>query len=46
MSVEEQKNNPLHGLSAEKMVTELVMYYGWELLYAALGLNCFHSTFS
>ncbi|MBL7016065.1 MAG: VF530 family DNA-binding protein [Kiritimatiellales bacterium] len=42
MSVEEQQNNPLHGLSAEKMVTELVTYYGWELLYAALGLQCFH----
>jgi uncharacterized protein (DUF2132 family) len=43
MSVEEQRNNPLHGLSAEKMVTELVDFYGWEILYAALGLNCFQT---
>ncbi len=41
MSVEEQRNNPLHGLKAEKMVTELVEFYGWDILYAALGLNCF-----
>ena len=41
MSIEEQKNNPLHGLKAETMVTELVTYYGWDILYAALGLNCF-----
>jgi uncharacterized protein (DUF2132 family) len=43
MSVEEQRNNPLHGLGAEKMVTELVEFYGWDLLYAALGLNCFQT---
>lgn len=43
MSVEEQQNNPLHGLKAETMVTELVEYYGWDILYAALGLNCFRT---
>ena len=43
MSVEEQRNNPLHGLKAETMVTELVEYYGWDILYAALGLNCFQT---
>jgi uncharacterized protein (DUF2132 family) len=42
MSVEEKQNNPLHGLSAEAMVTELVSFYGWDILYAALGLNCFN----
>ena len=41
MSVEEKQNNPLHGLSAEVMVAELVEFYGWDILYAALGLNCF-----
>ncbi len=43
MSIEEQRNNPLHGLKAETMVTEIVEFYGWELLYAALGLNCFQT---
>jgi uncharacterized protein (DUF2132 family) len=42
MSIEEKQNNPLHGLSAEAMVTELVEFYGWDILYAALGLNCFN----
>jgi uncharacterized protein (DUF2132 family) len=42
MSIEENQNSPLHGLSAEAMVTELVEFYGWDILYAALGLNCFH----
>ncbi|MBL7012583.1 MAG: VF530 family DNA-binding protein [Kiritimatiellales bacterium] len=43
MSIEEQQNNPLHGLSTETMVTKLVKFYGWDLLYAALGLNCFQT---
>ena len=42
LSIEENQNSPLHGLSAEAMVTELVEFYGWDILYAALGLNCFH----
>ena len=41
MSIEEQQNNPLHGLSAETMITEIVEFYGWEILYAAIGLKCF-----
>lgn len=41
MSIEEQQNSPLHGLSAEGMMTELVEFYGWEILYAAIGLKCF-----
>ncbi len=41
MLIEENQNSPLHGLSAEAMVTELVEFYGWDILYAALGLNCF-----
>lgn len=41
MSVEEQQNSPLHGLKTETMVTELVDFYGWDVLYAALRLNCF-----
>ena len=41
MSVEELKNSPLHGLSAETMLTELVEFYGWEVLGAAIDLKCF-----
>lgn len=41
MSTEELKNSPLHGLSAEIMLTELVEFYGWEVLDAAIDLKCF-----
>jgi uncharacterized protein (DUF2132 family) len=41
MSVEELQNSPLHGLSAEIMLTELVEFYGWEILDAAVDLKCF-----
>ncbi len=37
----EQENNPLHGVKLEIVLTELVDHYGWEILAAALNLNCF-----
>ncbi|MFA0088115.1 hypothetical protein BCU70_13105 [Vibrio sp. 10N.286.49.C2] len=43
MSLDEQKNNPLHGLKLEEMVTELVDHYGWSILDAAMRMNCFHT---
>ena len=36
-------NNPLHGITLEKMVTELVDYYGWEELGHMIRINCFNS---
>jgi len=39
--IEQQQNNPLHGLSLETMVTELVDFYDWKVLDAALRLACF-----
>ncbi len=41
--IELQQNNPLHGLGLETMVTELVAFYDWKILYAALRLECFNS---
>jgi len=41
MSVELQRNNPLHGLSTESLLTELVEFYGWKILFAATRFNCF-----
>jgi uncharacterized protein (DUF2132 family) len=41
--VELQQNNPLHGLKSETMVSELVAFYDWKILYAALRLECFNS---
>lgn len=40
MTNEELKNSPLHGLSTETMLTELVNFYGWEVLDAAIDLKC------
>ncbi|WP_319552356.1 VF530 family DNA-binding protein [uncultured Vibrio sp.] len=41
--IELQKNNPLHGLKLETMITELVDFYGWDILDAAMRFNCFHT---
>jgi len=35
------KNNPLHGVSLKQVLTEIVDYYGFEILYAYLNINCF-----
>ena len=35
------KNNPLHGVGLEQVLTELVEHYGFEILFAYLNLNCF-----
>ncbi|ELI5392978.1 DUF2132 domain-containing protein [Vibrio parahaemolyticus] len=37
----EQPNNPLHGLSLEKIVTRLVEHSGWNGLYERVRVNCF-----
>ncbi|HEX6735861.1 MAG TPA: VF530 family DNA-binding protein [Azonexus sp.] len=37
------KNNPLHGLSLKKLLTEIVDHYGYEILYAYLNINCFNN---
>ena len=35
------QNNPLHGVSLNKMLTALVDHYGFEILDAYLNINCF-----
>ena len=39
----EQKNNPLHGLTLETIVTRLVEHYGWEELGGRINISCFQS---
>ncbi len=36
-----QPNNPLHGMTLEKIVTELADYYGWEGLGERINIRCF-----
>jgi uncharacterized protein (DUF2132 family) len=40
---DKQPNNPLHGITLEKVVTKLVDHYGWEDLSAYININCFKS---
>ncbi len=41
MPVAKQANNPLHGLTLEKIVTDLVDYYGWQELGQLIRIKCF-----
>jgi uncharacterized protein (DUF2132 family) len=36
-----QPGNPLHGITLEKMLIELVDRLGWEAMGAALPIRCF-----
>lgn len=40
---ETQKNNPLHGITLEMMLTYLHGLYGWEQLHYHIPVNCFAS---
>lgn len=39
----EQKNNPLHGLTLETIVTRLADHYGWEVLGEQINIRCFQA---
>ncbi len=39
----EQKNNPLHGLTLETIVTRLAEHYGWESLGEQISIRCFQA---
>ncbi len=40
---DEQRNNPLHGVSLEMIVTKLHEHYGWEKLGRLIKIRCFQS---
>ena len=35
-------NDPLHGITLEKIVKSLVEYYGWRELGRIIDINCFN----
>jgi uncharacterized protein (DUF2132 family) len=39
--VSEQANNPLHGITLEKLLGELVAKYGWDGLAKRIDIRCF-----
>ena len=36
-----QKKNPLHGVTLEQMLTELVAHFGWEQMAQRIPIRCF-----
>jgi uncharacterized protein (DUF2132 family) len=36
-----QPNNPLHGITLEQILTELVAQHGWEALGREIAIRCF-----
>ena len=40
--MENQKNNPLHGITLEQIVTDLEAYYGWEYMGTIINIRCFN----
>ena len=40
---DKQANNPLHGVTLERIVTSLVEHYGWEALGQRIDIRCFNS---
>lgn len=40
---EKRSNDPLHGVTLEVIVTNLVDHYGWEGLAQRININCFKS---
>lgn len=36
-----QANNPLHGMTLEKILVHLVAYYGWDEMGRVIRIKCF-----
>jgi uncharacterized protein (DUF2132 family) len=41
--LQEQPNNPLHGIKLATILDELVAEHGWEFLATKVNINCFKS---
>lgn len=39
--MESQPNNPLHGITLEKIITDLEAHYGWEYMVHVIKIKCF-----
>jgi len=39
----EHPKNPLHGVTLERMLNELVEYFGWEAMGDRINIGCFTS---
>ncbi len=39
----DQPKNPLHGVTLEKILCDLVDHYGWDELYTMIEIRCFYN---
>ncbi|MFC5196278.1 VF530 family DNA-binding protein [Bizionia hallyeonensis] len=39
--MEQQPNNPLHGITLEKIILDLEAHYGWEYMGYTIKIKCF-----
>jgi len=39
----QQLKNPLHGITLEKILNELVDFYGWQKLGRHINIKCFNN---
>lgn len=39
----QQANNPLHGITLEQILNNLITHYGWEGLGQRIDIRCFNS---
>lgn len=39
--MQDQKNNPLHGITLQKIVEQLVAHYGFDTLGELIKIKCF-----
>lgn len=39
----DHSSNPLHGITLERMLTELVDHFGWEAMGQRIRIRCFTS---
>ena len=40
--MDQQPNNPLHGITLENLLTHLVEHYGWDKLGRLVDIRCFN----
>jgi uncharacterized protein (DUF2132 family) len=43
MSTQDQAGNPLHGVTLERMLNELVAHFGWKAMGERIRIRCFIS---
>lgn len=41
IAMQQQPNNPLHGITLQMIVEQLLAHYGWEALGDRINIRCF-----